>query len=216
MAGEEKPPRAVVGARAALVRAGGALLLLGFGAFPAQAALESAIRGSDGRPAAFGLSVIPGGKREVTVSWTLRTRDEGARVVLYAGTSFAAGFPLAEVAALPGLHSYRFVDRSVHDGQWLYWLVVDDGRAGRSVLGTLVCVSPAMDCGPAPASPDARPLLAEWPEAERVRVRWDSPGEPVAAGTPFPAPPLVPPPEASSASGGPQRVAVDLRAASRS
>lgn len=216
MAGEEKPPRAVVGARAALVWTCGALLLLVAGAFPAEAAQESAIRGPDGRSAAFGLSVIPGGKREVTVSWTLRTRDEGARVVLYGGTSLAAGFPLAEVAALPGLHSYQFVDRSVHEGQWLYWLVVDDGRAGRFVLGTLVCVSPAMDCGPAPASSDARPLLTEWPESERVRVRWESPGEPVAAGTPIPPPPLVPPPEASPASGGPHRVAVDLRAASRS
>ncbi|KAA0256604.1 hypothetical protein FBQ97_04445 [Acidobacteria bacterium ACD] len=194
MAGVAKPSRSAVGVGRALALAGAAWLLA-VGAFPALAAREPLSRLPEVSPVSSGLTVIPHGQREVRVTWTLRASRPGARVVLYAGATLDSGRPLLEVSAVPGLHSYEYVDRSGRDGRWLYWLVVVDGNAHSAVLGTLVCVSPSMDEGPAQAPPQARPALAEWPETEPPVRRWAPPGVPVSPGDALLDAPPAPPPE---------------------
>jgi hypothetical protein len=141
--------------------------------------------------------VIPHGKREVKVTWTLRARRSGARVLLYAGSSVGNGVPLAEVAAVAGLNSYEYLDRSGRDGRWVYWLVVVEDHARRAILGSLVCVSPSMDEGPASALPHLRAVLAEWPRTEPPVQRWALPAESATAGELLLEAPPAPPPEAS-------------------
>jgi hypothetical protein len=164
------------------------------------ASAAHATRGSiKPEPAAFQITVVPHGQRDVKVSWTLRARASGARVILYAGSSVGFGTPLAEARVAPGLNSFQFVDRSGHAGQWLYWLVVVDDKGRGSVLGTLVCVSPSMNDSPRPTSgPNADPAWVEWPKEEPI-VHWLTSREQTAAirDLDLQAPP-EPPPEGSS------------------
>jgi hypothetical protein len=185
--------------RATLGVAGGFLLLV-FGALAAHASRGSVEPRISREPVSTDITVIPHGEREVTVSWTLRARTSGARVFLYAGASVGLGTPLTEAPVARGVSSYEFVDRSEHDGQWLYWLVVVDDKSHRVVLGSLLCVSPGMDERPAPTggTRSADPGLAEWPETEPVFHQCVSVDEIVASGDLFLKAPIHPPPEGRS------------------
>lgn len=195
MAARAKPRSALVRVRRAFVRVGGAFLLALLAAFPASASLSAPAGESHG--SIPGISVIPHGKREVKVSFTLRAWRGGSRVVLYAGPTVGAGLPLAEVVASAGLSSYEFLDRSGHDGRWVYWLVVVDDHARSSVLGSLVCVSPSMDEGFVPVAPHARAALVDRHGIEPPDRRWAPAGVPPAIGDLFLDAPPAPPPEGS-------------------
>ncbi len=186
--------------RIAVLRVSSALLLLLvllLGATRAQASREPVTAWTTPAPVAFGVRVIPHRQREVTVSWALRATSGGARVILYAGTSVGPGTPLAEADIVRGLNEFRIVDRSGHDGRWLYWLVVVDDGGRQTVLGTLVCVSPAMSEGVPPTPPSAihaYALLAEWSGTDPVVHWWEACDEPIAARDLFRQAPVVPPP----------------------
>lgn len=166
----EAPPACGFSLGSAL-RASAAMVLLVFGLGADASGLP--LTSGNSFPIGSRVAVLPRGQREVTVSWTLRAKSAGTRVILHAGPAVGFGLPLAEKTTVaPGLNTFDFVDRTEHEGQWTYWLVVVDDHGRGSVLGALVCISHGMNEGSAPArKASADPVLWEWPAVERDPCR---------------------------------------------